>query len=225
MIDKIVTSLDEALAGIADGASILVNGFQGAGSPSRLLQALVEIGPRELTVIANGAGQTGSALAQLMASGLVRKLVCSSARGRGRKPSPFEEGWKAGRIELEIVPQGTFAERIRAGGAGIGGFYSPVGVGTKVAEDKEVRRIDGRDYILELPLKADVALIKGDRADRWGNVSYRLAQRNFGAVMASAADLTVFEVREIVPLGAIAPEAIQTPGIFVDRVLATGDML
>ena len=184
---------------------------------------MIARGAADLIVIANGGGHPGSAVADLMASGLVRKAIVTSGRGRGGKPSPLEVGWKAGRIELEIVPQGTFAERMRIAGAGIGGFYSPVGVGTKLAAGREVRTIDGRDYLLELPLRADVALIRADRADRWGNVSFRYALRNFGPVMAMAADLTVIEVNQVVALGAIARELVNMPGIFIDRVLEVGE--
>ncbi len=222
MIDKRVGSLDRALDGIEAGASVMVSGFQGAGSPVRLVAALIERGTPDLTVISNGGGHPGSAVAGLMASGLVGKAVVTSARGRGKQPSPLEVGWQAGRIALEVVPQGTFAERIRIAGAGIGGFYSPVGIGTKLATGREVRTIDGRDYLLELPLCADVALIRADRADRWGNLGFRYAQRNFGPVMAMAAPLTVVEVNEIVELGAIPPGEIVTPGIFVDRVIEIG---
>ncbi len=222
MIDKRVGSLDQALDGIEAGASVMVSGFQGAGSPHRLVAALIDRGTPDLTVISNGGGHPGSAVAALMASGLVGKAVVTSARGRGRAPSPLEVGWQAGRIALEVVPQGTFTERIRIAGAGIGGFYSPVGVGTKIAAGREIRTIDGRDYLFELPLPADVALIRADRADRWGNLGFRYAQRNFGPVMATAAALTIVEVNEIVALGAIPADEIVTPGIFVDRVIEIG---
>ncbi len=220
MIDKRVASLEAALEGIEDGATVLVGGFGEAGAPNHLVYALIDQGARELTVVNNNAGVGHEGLAALLDAGRVRKVICSFPRSRGSVV--FEELYEAGRIELEVVPQGTLSERLRAGGAGIAGFYTPTAAGTRLAEGKEVRRFNGREYLLELPIHGALALIRADRADRWGNLTYAKAARNFGPTMATAADLTVVEVREFVALGALDPEHVVTPGIFVDRVVEVG---
>jgi 3-oxoadipate CoA-transferase alpha subunit len=216
VINKIFNSVDETLAGVEDGATVLVSGFGDAGTPHQLLEALVRQGARDLTVITNNAGVGATGVGALLAAGRVRKLVCSFPRAIG--VSVFDELYASGSVELELVPQGTLSERIRAGAAGIGGFFVRTAAGTLLAEGKETREIDGELYVYEQPFKCDVALIKADRADRWGNLTYRLSARNFAPVMAPAAPLTVAQVREVVELGAIGPEEVVTPGIFVDRV-------
>jgi 3-oxoadipate CoA-transferase, alpha subunit len=220
MINKIVDSLAEAVADIKDGAVVLCAGFGAVGAPDELVDALRAQGARELTVVSNNAGNGRTGLAGLIADGHVRKVVCSYPRSTDS--TAFDDAYKAGRIELELVPQGTISERMRCAAAGLGGFYSPVGVGTRLAEGKETREINGRLYVFEEPLKGDVALLKADRADRWGNLSYRKSARNFNPTMAMAAALSIVQVREIVPLGAIDPECVATPGIFIDRVVALG---
>jgi len=217
MIDKRVRSLAEAVAGIADGATVLCAGFGGAGLPDALCEAVVEQGARDLTVVANNAGTGRRGLAALLAAGRVRRIICSFPRSAGSVV--FEELYAAGRIELELVPQGIISERMRCAAAGLGGFYSPVSVGTRLAEGKEHREIDGRIYVLEKPLKGDVALIAADRGDRWGNLTYRKSARNFNPTMAMAASLSIAQVRHIVELGEIDPEMVITPGIFVDRLV------
>jgi 3-oxoadipate CoA-transferase alpha subunit len=217
MIDKIVPSLAAAVAGIHDGAVVLVSGFGASGIPVELIDALIDQGAKDLTVVTNNAGAGRTDVAKLMAMGRVRKVVCSYPRSAGSVV--FEELYAAGKIELELVPQGTLSERMRAAGAGIGGFYTATAVGTQLAGGKEVRTLDGRDYVLEKPLKGDVALIKAELADRWGNLTYRMAARNFAPTMAMAADVTVVQARRIVDLGGIPPEEVITPGIFVDRVI------
>jgi 3-oxoadipate CoA-transferase, alpha subunit len=217
MIDKRVRSLADAVAGIKDGATILCAGFGGAGLPDALCEAVVEQGARDLTVVANNAGTGRRGLAALMAAGRVRRIICSFPRSSGSVV--FEELYAAGRIELELVPQGIISERMRCAAAGLGGFYSSVSVGTRLAEGKEHREIDGRIYVLEKPLKGDIALLSADRADRWGNLTYRKSARNFNPTMATAADLSVVQVRRIVELGELDPELIITPGIFIDRVV------
>ena len=214
---EICPDTDTAVRGIADGSTVLIGGFGRAGLPFALIDAVRRSGARDLTVVNNNAGNGDTGLAALLAAGAVRKMICSFPRQSDSYV--FDELHRAGRIELELVPQGNLAERIRAGGAGIGGFYTPTGVGTLLAEDKEVRRIDGRDYVLEYPIKADVALIRAHRADPMGNLVYRKTGRNFGPIMATAATLTVAEVSEVVLLGGIDPEVVVTPGIFVDRVV------
>jgi 3-oxoadipate CoA-transferase alpha subunit len=209
--------LDEAVAGIPDGATVLIGGFGTAGQPVELIDALRRSGARELTVVNNNAGNGTQGLAALLAAGQVRRIICSFPRQSDS--FVFDELYRSGRIELEVVPQGNLAERIRAGGAGIGGFYTPTGVGTLLAEGKEQRTIDGRDYVLELPIRGDVALVKALRADTHGNLVYRKTARNFGPIMASAAELTVVQVQEVVPVGNIDPEVVVTPGIYVDRVV------
>jgi 3-oxoadipate CoA-transferase alpha subunit len=216
MIDKTVPTPKAALAGVADGATVLVGGFGPSGAPNELIDALLEQGARDLTIVSNHAGNGDSGLAALLAAGRVRKIVCSFPRHKDSYV--FDRLFKAGRIELELVPQGTLAERMRAAGAGIPAFYTPTGYGTALAEGKETRIVDGRACVLEHALHGDVALVCADRADRWGNLVYRKAARNFGPVMATAARLTIAQVREIVPLGALDPEAIVTPGLYVSRV-------
>jgi 3-oxoadipate CoA-transferase alpha subunit len=214
---EICPDTDTAVRGIADGSTVLIGGFGRAGLPFALIDAVRRNGARDLTVVNNNAGNGDTGLAALLAAGAVRKIICSFPRQSDSHV--FDELYRAGRIELEVVPQGNLAERIRAGGAGIGGFYTPTGVGTLLAKGKELRTIDGRDYVLEYPIKADLALIRAHRADPLGNLVYRKTGRNFGPIMATAATLTVAEVSEIVPLGGIDPEAVVTPGIFVDRVV------
>jgi 3-oxoadipate CoA-transferase alpha subunit len=217
MIDKIVASAAEALADVANGATVMIGGFGGAGQPIALIDALIAHGASDLTVVSNNAGSGETGLAALLKAGRVRKIICSFPRVADSQV--FEALYRAGRIELELVPQGTLAERIRAAGAGIGGFFTPTAYGTELAKGKETREIDGRMYVFELPIRADVALIKAERGDRWGNLVYRKAARNFGPVMATAATTTIAEVYEVVPLGALDPEHVVTPGIFVQRVV------
>jgi len=223
MIDKTLASAEAALADIADGATIMIGGFGNAGMPAALIDALIAQGARELTVVNNNAGNADTGLAALIAAKRVRKIFCSFPR----QPDSwhFDKAYRSGELELELVPQGTLAERIRAAGAGIGGFYTPTAFGTLLAEGKETRRIGDRDYVLEYPIHADYALIKADRADRWGNLVYRKTARNFAPIMASAARCTVVQVREIVELGALDPEAVVTPGIFVQRVVKIASSL
>jgi 3-oxoadipate CoA-transferase alpha subunit len=220
MIDKRVKDAAAAVAGTKDGATVLIGGFGEAGVPNELVEALIDQGAGDLTIVNNNAGVGRKGIAALLAEGRVRKVICSFPRSRGSVV--FEELYEAGRIELEVVPQGTLSERIRAGGAGIGGFYTPTAAGTLLAEGKETRRLNGRDYVLELPIKGDLALVKADRADRWGNLTYRKTARNFGPSMAMAAEITAVQVREIVELGALDPEQVITPSIFVHRVVQIG---
>ena len=217
MINKIVSSATDALRGVKDGAVILIAGFGSSGIPVELIEALIEQGARHLTLVTNNAGTGRTDVAKLLSLGRVRKIVCSYPRSPGSVV--FEELYAAGKIELELLPQGTLSERMRAAGAGIGGFYTPTAVGTRLAEGKELRTIDGREFVFERPLKGDVALIKAERADRWGNLTYRLAARNFAPTMAMASGLTIVQTRKIVELGDIPPESVVTPGIFVDRVV------
>jgi 3-oxoadipate CoA-transferase alpha subunit len=217
MIDKRVKTLAEAVAGVRDGSVVLCAGFGGAGLPDALCEALVEQGARDLTIVANNAGTGRRGLAALLAAGQVRKIICSFPRSAGSVV--FEELYAQGKIELELVPQGTMSERMRCAAAGLGGFYSPVSVGTRLAEGKEHREIDGRLYVLEKPLKGDVALIAAERGDRWGNLVYRKSARNFNPTMAMAADLSIAQVRHVVELGELDPEVIVTPGIFIDRLV------
>ena len=216
MIDKISRSVAAALEGIRDGSTVLVSGFGEAGVPNVLVEGLIEQGARDLVLVTNNAGVGRHGIAALMAAGRVRKAICSFPRSVGS--FVFPELYAAGKIELEVVPQGTLSERIRAGGAGLGGFFTPTGVGTRVADGKEVRRIDGKDYLLEMPIRGDVALIKGHVADRFGNLTYRKAARNFGPSMAMAGQRTIAEVSEVYVNGGLDPERIVTPGIFVDAV-------
>jgi 3-oxoadipate CoA-transferase alpha subunit len=217
MIDKFAAGPQAALADVPDGATVMIGGFGNAGMPAALIDALIEQGARELTIVNNNAGNGDIGLAALLKARRVRKILCSFPRQADSWH--FDGLYRAGEIELELVPQGTLAERIRAAGAGIGGFYTPTAFGTKLAEGKETRRIGDRDYVLEFPIYADYALIKADRADRWGNLTYRMSARNFAPIMAAAAKCTVVQVREIVDLGALDPEVIVTPGIFVKRVV------
>ncbi len=221
MIDKRVATPAEAVADIEDGAVVLVSGFGEAGNPTELVHALIEQGAKDLTVVNNNAGNGRLGLAALLAAGRVRKIICSFPRSS--HSDVFQGLYRRGRIELEVVAQGTLAERLRAGGAGIGGFFTPTGAGTPLAEGKEVRAIDGRDYVLEFPIRADVALIKAERADPWGNLIYRMTARNFAPAMCMAAEITIVQVRRIVELGAIEPEHVVTPSIFVDRVVEIPD--
>ena len=213
----VVGDADEAVAGIGDGSTVLIGGFGTAGQPIELIDALIRSGVRDLTVVNNNAGNGHAGLAALLANGRVRKIICSFPRQADSYV--FDALYRAGEVELELVPQGNLAERMRAAGAGIGAFFSPTGVGTQLAEGKECRTIDGRDYVLEYPIKGDVALIKALRADTLGNLVYRKTARNFGPVMATAAKITVVQVSEIVQPGGIDPEVVITPGIFVDRIV------
>src|SRR5213075_3411696 len=206
-----------ALADIPDGATIMIGGFGGAGMPVVLIDALIAQGARDLTIVNNNAGNADTGLAALLKAKRVRKILCSFPRQADSWH--FDALYRAGEIELELVPQGNLAERIRAAGAGIGAFFTPTGYGTKLADGKETREINGRNYVLEYPIEADFALIKAQRADRWGNLVYRKTARNFGPIMAAAAKCTIAQVREIVNLGDLDPEAVVTPGIFVNRVV------
>jgi 3-oxoadipate CoA-transferase alpha subunit len=221
MIDKTVEDTAAAVSGIRDGATVMIGGFGRAGQPVELIDALISHGARDLTVVNNNAGNGDTGLAALLAARRVRKIICSFPRQSDSWV--FDGLYRAGDIELELVPQGNLAERIRAAGAGIGAFFSPTGVGTQLAEGKEVRTIDGRDYVLEYPIRADVALISALRADRWGNLVYRRTARNFGPIMAAAAATTIAQVDQVVPLGDIDPETVVTPGIFIDHVVAVGE--
>jgi 3-oxoadipate CoA-transferase, alpha subunit len=217
MINKIVQSMAEAMAGIRDGSVVLIGGFGSIGQPNALIDGLIEQGAKDLTVVANNSGVGHVGLAKLLETGRVRKIVCSFPRTAD--PVVFEKLWREGSIELEVVPQGTMAERMRAAGAGIPAFYTPTAVGTKLAEGKEEREIRGRKYILEDALPGDVALIEAWEADRWGNLTYKSSARNFNPVMATAAKLTIAQTQHIAELGALDPEKVATPGIFVSRVL------
>jgi 3-oxoadipate CoA-transferase, alpha subunit len=217
MIDKIVSSMVEAMAGIRDDSVVLLGGFGSIGQPNALIDGLIEHGAKELTVVSNNAGVGRIGLARLLELGRVCKIICSFPRTAD--PVVFEELYRAGKIELEIVPQGTLAERLRAAGAGIPAFFTATAVGTKLAAGKEQREIAGRTYLLEEALAGDVALIEAWEADRWGNLTYRSSARNFNPVMAAAAKLTVVQAQHIVDLGALDPEKIATPGIYVNRVL------
>jgi len=217
MINKIVQTMAEAMAGIGDGAVVLLGGFGSIGQPNALIDGLIEHGARDLTVVSNNAGVGRIGLARLLELGRVRKIICSYPRSVD--PVVFEELYRAGKIELEIVPQGTLAERMRAAGAGIPAFFTATAVGTKLAAGKERRDIGGRQYLLEEALAGDVALIEAWQADRWGNLTYRSSARNFNPVMAMAATLTIAQAQHIVDLGALDPERIATPGIYVNRVL------
>ena len=217
MLDKRVPSLSAAIAGIKDGAVVLIGGFGASGIPVELIDALIDHGTKNLTIVTNNAGAGHTDIAKLLATGNVSKIVCSYPRSAGSVV--FEELYAAGKIKLELVPQGTLSERMRAAGAGIGGFFTPTGAGTLLAEGKETRMIDGKEHVFEKPLKGDVALIKADTADRWGNLTYRKAARNFGPIMASAAKLAIAQVYDIAQLGELDPENVVTPGIFVQRVV------
>ncbi len=222
MVDKIVPDLTQAVAGIHDGATVMIGGFGNAGMPSALIDALIAQGAGELTIVNNTAGNGDTGLAALLAAGRVKKIICSFPRQADSHV--FDGLYRAGQVELELTPQGNLAERIRAAGAGIGGFFTPTGYGTLLAEGKETRLINGRHYVLESPIHADFALIKALKGDRWGNLVYRKAARNFGPIMAMAAKCTIAQVDEVVPLGGLDPEVIVTPGIFVQRIVQTGGM-
>ncbi len=217
MIDKLVGDIAAAMEGIKDGSTILLGGFGNVGQPGQLIDGLIEHGAKDLTVVANNAGNGRVGLARLMELGRVRRIVCSFPRSAGSVV--FEELYRAGKIELEIVPQGTLAERMRAAGAGIGAFYTPTAYGTQLARGKETREIGGRQHVLEYALPGDVALVEAWQADRWGNLTYRESGRNFNAVMATAAKLTIVQTQHVAELGTLDPEAIATPGIYVDRVV------
>jgi 3-oxoadipate CoA-transferase alpha subunit len=217
MINKIVPSATAAVADIHDGATVMIGGFGTAGMPSELIDALIDRGARDLTIVNNNAGNGDIGLAALLKAKRVRKIVCSFPRQVDSHV--FDALYRAGEIELELVPQGNLAERIRAAGAGIGAFFTPTGYGTLLAEGKETREIDGKHYVLEYPIRADFALIKALRGDRWGNLVYRKTARNFGPIMAAAAKCAIAQVREIVNLGDLDPEAVVTPGIYVRRVV------
>ena len=217
MIDKIAPTVAQALAGVKDGATVLIGGFGTAGIPGELIDGLIEHGARELTVVNNNAGNADHGVAALLKTGRVRKIICSFPRQVDSWV--FDGLYCSGKLELELVPQGNLAERIRAAGAGIGAFFCPTGYGTELAKGKETREINGRHYVLEHPIYGDVALIKAEAGDRWGNLVYRKSARNFGPVMAAAAKLTVASVYEIRELGELDPEAIVTPGVYVSRIV------
>jgi 3-oxoadipate CoA-transferase alpha subunit len=217
-VTTICATPDEAVAGVRDGDTVLIGGFGLAGMPVQLIDALIDQGASDLTVVNNNAGNGDTGLAALLAKGRVRKVICSFPRQSDSWV--FDDLYRAGKIELELVPQGNLAERMRAAGAGIGAFFSPTGVGTPLAEGKETREIDGRTYVLEHPIRGDVALVGAHRADRMGNLVYRKTARNFGPVMATAAASTVVQVNQIVEVGDLDPEAVITPSIFVDKVVA-----
>ena len=221
MIDKTVSSAAAAVADIRDGATIMVGGFGTAGIPFALIDALIGTGARDLTLVNNNAGNADTGVAALLKARRVRKIVCSFPRQVDSWV--FDALYRAGEIELELVPQGNLAERIRAAGAGIGAFYTPTGYGTQLAQGKETREIAGRHYVLEYPLHADFALIRAQAGDRWGNLVYRKTARNFGPIMAAAAKCTIAQVARVVELGALDPEAVVTPGIYVHRVVAVAD--
>ena len=217
MINKIAGSIAQALSGTPDGATVMIGGFGTAGIPNELIDGLIEQGAKDLTVVNNNAGNADIGLATLLKTGRVRKIICSFPRQADSHV--FDALYRAGKLELELVPQGNLAERIRAAGAGVGAFFTPTGYGTELAKGKEAREINGRHYVLEYPIHADVALIKAERGDRWGNLVYRKAARNFGPVMATAAKHTVATVHEIVELGQMNPEHIVTPGIHVSKIV------
>ncbi|MDB5885303.1 MAG: 3-oxoadipate CoA-transferase alpha subunit [Polaromonas sp.] len=217
MINKIALSVADALAGVQDGSTVLIGGFGTAGNPNELIDGLIAQGARDLTVVNNNAGNGEAGLAALLKAGRVRKLICSFPRQADSHV--FDALYRSKRIELELVPQGNLAERLRAAGAGIGAFFCPTAYGTELARGKETREINGRQYVLEYPIHGDVALVKAERGDRWGNLTYRKSARNFGPVMATAAKLTLATVHEIVELGALDPESIVTPGIHVGFVV------
>ena len=217
MIQKELPSLAAAVADVPDGATVMIGGFGTAGLPNELVGALLEQGAKQLTIVNNNAGNGDTGLAALLAAKRVRKIVCSFPRQADSHH--FDKLYRSGEIELELVPQGNLAERIRAAGAGIGGFFTPTGYGTDLARGKETREIGGRMYVLESPIHADYAFIKAERGDRWGNLTYRMTARNFGPVMAMAAKVTVATVHEVVDLGSLDPEAVVTPGIFVQRMV------
>ena len=217
MINKIFHSVEEALFGVPDGATILIGGFGTAGTPNELIDGLIDQGARDLTLVCNNAGSGETGLAALLKAGRVRKIICSFPRQADSQV--FDALYRSGQLELELVPQGNLAERIRAAGAGIGAFFTPTGYGTEMAQGKETREINGKQYVLEHPIYGDVALIKAESGDRWGNLTYRKAARNIGPVMATASKKTVATVHELVELGELNPEHIVTPGIFVHQIV------
>jgi 3-oxoadipate CoA-transferase alpha subunit len=217
MINKIAPSIDAALAGVKDGSTVMIGGFGTAGIPNELIDGLIAQGAKDLVIVNNNAGNADTGLAALLKAGRVRKIICSFPRQADSYV--FDELYRSGKLELELVPQGNLAERIRAAGAGVGAFFSPTGYGTELAKGKETREINGKHYVLEMPIYGDVALIRAEKGDRWGNLVYRKAARNFGPVMASAARLTVATVHEVVELGALDPENVVTPGIFVSKIV------
>ena len=222
MINKIAASVAEALADVKDGSTVLVGGFGTAGLPNELVDGLIEQGATDLTIVCNNAGNGDHGIAALLKAGRVRKVICSFPRQADSYV--FDELYRAKKVELELVPQGNLAERMRAAGAGVGAFFTPTGYGTELAlnadgSPKETRRINGRDYVLEYPIHGDVALVKAERGDRWGNLNYRMAARNFGPVVAMAALFTVASVHEVVELGQLDPESVVTPGIFVSKIV------
>ena len=217
MINKIAPSIEAALAGVKDGSTVMIGGFGTAGIPNELIDGLIGQGAKDLVIVNNNAGNADTGLAALLKAGRVRKIICSFPRQADSHV--FDELYRSGKLELELVPQGNLAERIRAAGAGVGAFFSPTGYGTDLAKGKETREINGKHYVLELPIYGDVALIRAEKGDRWGNLVYRKAARNFGPVMATAARLTVATVHEVVELGALDPESVVTPGIFVSKIV------
>jgi 3-oxoadipate CoA-transferase alpha subunit len=217
MINKIAPSIAAALAGVKDGSTVMIGGFGTAGIPNELIDGLIAQGAKDLVIVNNNAGNADTGLAALLKAGRVRKIICSFPRQADSYV--FDELYRSGKLELELVPQGNLAERIRAAGAGVGAFFSPTGYGTDLAKGKETREINGKHYVLEMPIYGDVALIRAEKGDRWGNLVYRKAARNFGPVMASAARLTVATVHEVVELGALDPENVVTPGIFVSKIV------
>ena len=217
MINKIAPSIEAALAGVKDGSTVMIGGFGTAGIPNELIDGLIAQGAKDLVIVNNNAGNADTGLAALLKAGRVRKIICSFPRQADSYV--FDELYRSGKLELELVPQGNLAERIRAAGAGVGAFFSPTGYGTDLAKGKETREINDKHYVLELPIYGDVALIRAEKGDRWGNLVYRKAARNFGPVMATAARLTVATVHEVVELGALDPESVVTPGIFVSKIV------
>ena len=217
MIDKLRSSVLDALADIHDGATVMIGGFGGAGQPAELIDGLIAQGARDLVIVNNNAGNGDTGLAALLKNGQVRKIICSFPRQADSYV--FDALYRAGKLELELVPQGNLAERIRVAGAGIGGFFTPTGYGTDLAKGKETREIDGRMYVFESPIHADFALIKAEQGDRWGNLTYRKTARNFGPIMAMAAKVSIASVHEVLDLGSIDPEHVVTPGLFVQRIV------
>ena len=217
MINKIAPSIEAALADVKDGSTVMIGGFGTAGIPNELIDGLIAQGAKDLVIVNNNAGNADTGLAALLKAGRVRKIICSFPRQADSHV--FDALYRSGKLELELVPQGNLAERIRAAGAGVGAFFSPTGYGTDLAKGKETREINGKHYVLEMPIYGDVALIRAEKGDRWGNLVYRKAARNFGPVMATAARLTVATVHEVVELGALDPENVVTPGIFVSKIV------
>lgn len=220
MINKISPSAEAALASVDDGSTVFIGGFGSAGIPEELVSALIDQGASDLTIVNNNAGNSENGLAKLLRAGRVRKIICSFPRSADSYV--FDELYRAKKVELDLVPQGTLAERIRAAGAGIGAFFTPTAFGTDLAKGKETREFDGRMYVMEFPIHGDVALIRAEKGDRWGNLTYRKAARNYGPIMAAAARLTVASVNEVVELGTLDPETIVTPGIFITHVVDVG---